>query len=467
MSRHRPLPVNEERPFQIEELFFSTTDEQGIVRYGNEVFKRISGYSEEELLGAPHSLIRHPDMPRSVFWLLWEYIQSGRTIAAYVKNMAKDGRYYWVLATAMPCRGGYVSIRLKPSSPYFEAAQAVYREALAVERAIEVDPARRKEAIAAGAEKILVLLGEAGFASYDEFMRTALAAELQSRALAIKGAQDGAADRSTRGWRRTSSSLASICGAIHDDLNRMFQALGQLRSMQDRFQASAKELREISTSIHIASLNATINSQRLGTARNVLAVVADLLGEKSGDTIERIASLSGGMQSLAKLLGPLLFDVAVTELQGEVCKFFADEITQIAPSPARSHATEGVVQESLEILFDELSTRCRTTFSALHQVHAQLDLLRTPVSRLAELLREMRVVQFTGRKEALVHPEGGNFAIVFEEVAEQIARSEAVCGELLDCVKASEQELRSAIDGERRIEDGLSAAGELRAVAVA
>jgi PAS domain S-box-containing protein len=84
-----------EREFGIEELFFSTTDVKGHISAGNEVFTRISGYTEDELLGRAHNVIRHPDMPRGVFQLLWDTIQAGRPIAAYVKNRAKDGELYF------------------------------------------------------------------------------------------------------------------------------------------------------------------------------------------------------------------------------------------------------------------------------------------------------------------------------------------------------------------------------------
>ena len=101
---HRPKvePKNIESVFLPDEMFFSTTDLKGIILSGNDVFIRVSKFSKEELIGKPHNIIRHPDMPRIVFKLLWDYIQSGKPIVAYVKNIAKDGSYYWVLATVVP-----------------------------------------------------------------------------------------------------------------------------------------------------------------------------------------------------------------------------------------------------------------------------------------------------------------------------------------------------------------------------
>ncbi len=98
----RPVPTGVECFFRNDEIIVSKTDPRGIVTYANDVFIRVSGYTEEQLLGKPHNLIRHPDMPRSVFHLLWRRIQAGNEIFAYVKNMARNGDHYWVHAHVTP-----------------------------------------------------------------------------------------------------------------------------------------------------------------------------------------------------------------------------------------------------------------------------------------------------------------------------------------------------------------------------
>lgn len=95
-------PTNTERFFDDKEIIVSKTDLKGRMTYVNETFCKIAEYTEAELIGEPHSLIRHPDMPRAVFKLLWDTIMDGREIFAYVKNMAKTGDYYWVLAHVTP-----------------------------------------------------------------------------------------------------------------------------------------------------------------------------------------------------------------------------------------------------------------------------------------------------------------------------------------------------------------------------
>lgn len=98
MGRNRPTPTGVERRFGEDELIVTKTDLKGRITYCNEVFVRMSGYTEQECLGEPHNIIRHPDMPRCVFKLLWDTIQGGQEIFAYVLNLSKNGDHYWVLA---------------------------------------------------------------------------------------------------------------------------------------------------------------------------------------------------------------------------------------------------------------------------------------------------------------------------------------------------------------------------------
>lgn len=118
----------------------SKTDDKGRITYANNVFLRVSGYDEADVLGQPHSLIRHPDMPRTIFKLLWDTIQSGEEIFAYVNNLAADGAHYWVLAHITPSRAhtgttaGYHSNRRSPGRGAVEDVDALYRRLMSEER---------------------------------------------------------------------------------------------------------------------------------------------------------------------------------------------------------------------------------------------------------------------------------------------------------------------------------------------
>ena len=140
MREVRVQPTGRERLWGEEEIIVSKTDLKGVITYANLTFLKISGYSEEELLGKPHNILRHPDMPRCVFQLLWDTIEAGREIFAYVKNMAKNGDHYWVFAHVTPtfdARGkiiGYHSNRRCPHRHQVQIFDDLYRQLLAEEK---------------------------------------------------------------------------------------------------------------------------------------------------------------------------------------------------------------------------------------------------------------------------------------------------------------------------------------------
>jgi aerotaxis receptor len=114
------------------ETLVSTTDLKGRITYCNAGFIHVSGYTREELLGQPHNMIRHPDMPEEAFRDMWETIASGRPWTALVKNRRKDGAFYWVRANVTPLMEdghpiGYMSVRTEPSRDAIAQASELYR----------------------------------------------------------------------------------------------------------------------------------------------------------------------------------------------------------------------------------------------------------------------------------------------------------------------------------------------------
>jgi len=139
MSLRNITPTGVERTFGEEEIIVSKTDLQGRITYANDVFLRVAGYTEAEILGKPHSLIRHPAMPRVVFKLLWDTIAQGTEVFAYVINLAKNGDHYWVFAHVTPTFDdsgriiGYHSSRRAPVRSAVDAVRPVYAALLAEE----------------------------------------------------------------------------------------------------------------------------------------------------------------------------------------------------------------------------------------------------------------------------------------------------------------------------------------------
>lgn len=140
MSKYEVIPLNEEVQFDEHEIIVSKTDLKGKLIYANDVFCRVAEMSTLDVIGKPHSIIRHPDMPRAVFKLLWDTIASGKEIFAYVKNMSKSGKYYWVLAHVTPsynAKGeidGYHSNRRKPTKKAVRTIENIYAGLLTEEK---------------------------------------------------------------------------------------------------------------------------------------------------------------------------------------------------------------------------------------------------------------------------------------------------------------------------------------------
>ena len=161
-------PTSIERTMREDDFIVSKTNAKGIITYGNPIFIEFSGYTEAELLGSQHNIIRHPDMPRSVFKLAWDTIQSGKEFFGYVKNMSKDGGFYWVFTHIAPDFDvnrqivGFTSVRRCPRREAISKIEPVYREMLQAERA-----AGARDAIAAGTQVLVDLLNKSG-TGYEE-----------------------------------------------------------------------------------------------------------------------------------------------------------------------------------------------------------------------------------------------------------------------------------------------------------
>ena len=165
--KQKIAPTSVEKVMRDDDFIVSKTDPKGRITYGNRIFIEFSGYTEAELIGSQHNIIRHPDMPRAVFKLLWDRIQDKRECNAYVKNMAKDGSFYWVFANVTPNLDadgnitGYFSVRRKPKASAIVTVSTLYRTMLAAEQS-----AGARDAIAASSKILHDLLSEKGM-TYD------------------------------------------------------------------------------------------------------------------------------------------------------------------------------------------------------------------------------------------------------------------------------------------------------------
>ena len=170
MKEQTIRPTKHERFFPEDEIIVSKTDLKGLITYANETFLKIAGYTEDEILGQPHNIIRHPDMPKCVFKLLWDTLEMSE-IFAYVKNMAKNGDFYWVFAHVTPTFSengaviGYHSNGRVPERNQVEFFTSIYEQLLAEEQR----HSDWREGMTAAGRKLEQMIASKGML-YEEFI---------------------------------------------------------------------------------------------------------------------------------------------------------------------------------------------------------------------------------------------------------------------------------------------------------
>lgn len=423
--RHRRRPPQRRRTrVRAHEIFFSITDRKGVIRSGNEVFRRVSGYSMDEMVGRPHNLVRHPDMPRIVFKILWDEIGAGRPVAAYVKNRAADGRFYWVIATAMPTADGYLSIRIKPGSELFVAAQGIYRDLRDVERKIEgADGLRRKEAMEASGARLLDALRGAGFESYDAFMRAAVLTEVRLREAHLRESKDA---------RRQANSLSrynAFGGALSSltELNGFFSELvlhlDEYIKLNTRLGENAAFVRELADEVRLFALNAIISASKAGgTDGAAIGAVAGLLRTHSESSSALFRALGDSVVAASETLGRMLFPVAAARLEGEMLQMFLAEFS--APGAETSDHAEVLALHAC------LEGEAAGLVALLNEFDRRMRSLHGNVQGLRRELETMRALGLNGRIEAARIEDAGQFTTLFATVGTLVAAASARLDEL-------------------------------------
>jgi len=140
LAKNKINPTNNEKILGKDDFIVSKTNTKGIITYCNQIFMEMAQYDEKELVGVNHNLIRHPDMPRVAFKLAWEIIQSGNEFFGFVKNLQKNGGFYWVFTNITPDYDenanivGYTSVRRKPNANAINTIIPIYKKLVELER---------------------------------------------------------------------------------------------------------------------------------------------------------------------------------------------------------------------------------------------------------------------------------------------------------------------------------------------
>lgn len=308
-----------------DEMFFSTTDARGVIKQANTVFVRLSRYSREQLVGAPHSIIRHPSMPGGAFLLMWDTLQARRPFCAYVDNLAADGSRYTVFATITPLGDDYLSVRVRPRrTDLLDAARGLYRLVRPLELQRRHDGASAHGAAVDGRGHLASLLADAGFPSYEEFIWTALPAEVEERAASGTGfpARPGAVG--------PAAELLAASAFVHGDLSAWTAEMADLQALADALVAAGGRLGD-----SLAESERTVGEFTAAAA--AVTGFAPILGGISLWT-QMMGEIHGGLQLLGARLAELRasvaqtrFRIALSALQSETVGQFACELIDEVP----------------------------------------------------------------------------------------------------------------------------------------
>lgn len=360
-----------ESPFEFEELFYSRTDRKGIIRSGNSVFQRVSGYPWGELVDRPHNLIRHPDMPRGVFCLLWDYLGADRPIGAFVKNRSKDGRHYWVFALALPAGGGFLSVRMKPGGDLLKIVEQAYAELRAIEHAKKISPQESRDLL-------LQKIGSLGFAGYPSFMAVALADQIAHRSRSTGQAVPFAVTAMTR--------LRESCAEISRQTELILGA----------YQKAA----------HVP-LNLEVSAARLGENGRQISVVANQYQQMATDIKNEISQFAAMSRQVSEKIEEAQFHVGASQLFSDVEKYLSQD--------AGESQGAGADLEELRALAGRYLTESRRGLGEIREVTGKFI---TSCDALQSLGAGLEIVRITGTIENAWIPQGSEVGTLLSELKE-------------------------------------------------
>ncbi|MBP1807457.1 glutathionylspermidine synthase [Rubellimicrobium aerolatum] len=376
-----------EVPFGFDEMFFSRTDARGVIRSGNRVFQRVSGFAWDRLIGAPHKLVRHPAMPKAVFHLMWDRIKAGLATGAYVRNQSEDGRSYWVFAVIVPLADGYLSVRIKPGSKLLAQVKALYADLLTEEVA--------SVASADSARQLLARLAQAGFPGYDAFQARALGAEVLHRS------------------HVTGRPVPSVAEAL------------ATAEAADGHETELDALRAMFDVARMIAINLRIASSELGDLGRPVSAISSNFAVLTDDMTtwlqSRALSGEGGFASIARSLGDGLFLRNAAAILAEMAELFAHDEEIGGTDPAEEAAR-----------LNDIAAQYRTRAAASLQrvtreaqgMEARLSEMRTHVSGLNSIRMLCRI------EGAVLRRAGGSLDQIVtqldrfqDEIAGHLARS--------------------------------------------
>lgn len=393
------------------DLFFSRTDERGVIASGNVVFHEVSAYEWPELVGKPHKIIRHPDMPKGVFQFLWATIKAGQEVGGYVLNKAQDEAVYWVFAVMTPIEGGYMSMRLKPCSDMLEKIRPIYEKLRMAEMHDNITPEE-------SAERLLDAIRELGFEDYRHFMSLSLSKELDARAMQL--GRDRA--RSVKSLEKITESVSHIENA-------------------------GKQVASLFSRTEQIPYNMRLQAGRLEGSDGPISVISENHRQMSQSLT---ASVGDFRTSAALGTGPVLeaiFGICTTVMTGEL-------IGQLKAEQGMSPEDKARDIKSLENLEEHHNRDARTAVADISLRVQQFSRMCKDMRRMLSGLEMTRIMCKIERSKAVGDTEG------LDEIVNRLLMAEKDIGKVMteidnsirDILDASERLLRSELSSVKQPE---------------
>lgn len=395
-----------EEPFAVDQIIFSRTDKRGVIASGNDVLRRLSGYGWDRLIGAPHRILRHPDTPKVVFWLLWQGIQQDKPMVAYVKNRSAKGGWYWVLSVIVPCEGGYFSARIKPTGPMLDKMKRLYAELIAAEQTRSLT----HEACEA---LLLERLAELGFRSYHDFMCRALEQEVSARNTAL--------GRSNAAQARSLATITANLTATEEKQKVLLLEFDELQSIPT---------------------NMRIIASRLEPSGGPISAISDNYKFASTEISRRLEAFAGNdsnlCQAMSTITADALFLTGIAQLLAELPRQFAKEDHSQTPI---DFLREQAVLAEVEFNF---RTQSRASVIKAEQVSGELNLASGEIRRMMLGLDTIRVM---GRVES---GRLGASGVGLSSTIDQLDLRHAAISEHLQALMDLSASIKSAINAYER-----------------
>ena len=378
--------VGYERFFGPDDIFFSTTDAKGVILRTNRTFDTLSRYTRDRLIRAPHNIIRHLDMPAGVFKLMWNDLQAGLPVCAYVLNRAADGLDYRVFATIVPIHGGYLSVRTKPlDTATQQAAEQIYRVVRAREREAAARGASRRQIGEYGAGELARELGAIGIESLQAMTLEQLPREIS--ALVSAGVRVPAPPPVAG----PVTQILTVVGQIERDTNLLVFELEEYLRLLTSMAGTEDVLLDVAN--RAEAFGRVVGGRALNTMDRADALASQVI-ELSGATTPALRALPDRMDVLRQSVLELRFSVALMRLLTLMVGRFARSVLDGSEEdPAGSiHDLCGALDDG----FSRLGPLCIEVEEGAAALDAELGRITPSLDRMVRRLSRW-VDRYSGR----------------------------------------------------------------------